>query len=81
MELLREEVDLKSRAMKLMKKYGKSKYKHNGIEILIEPGEETIKVKVRKAGEDVDDDETGAPDAPPVDSATDAVEGETLADA
>lgn len=63
MELSRQEVDLKTRAMKLMKKYGKTVYRHNGCEILIEPGEEVIKVKVKKE-QDLDADSNG-PDAPP----------------
>ena len=48
MDLTRQEVDLKARAMKLMKKYERTTYTHNRIEITIEPGEESIKVKVPK---------------------------------
>ena len=54
-ELNREEVELKTRALKLMHKYEKTVYKRNGIEIRIVPGDEAIKVKVAK-GADPDAD-------------------------
>jgi len=76
MDLTRQEVDLKARTLKLMKKYGKTKYQHNGILIEIEPGAETIKVRVKKVDELPDDADPDAPDAPPED-----LDGETLADA
>jgi len=81
MELTRQEVDLKARTMKLMKKYGKTKYQHNGILIEIEPGEETIKVRVKKVDELPDDVDADAPDSAPEDEGTEEIDGETLADA
>jgi hypothetical protein len=54
--LTREEVALKSQALTLMHKHNKSVYKRDGIEIILTPGEETIKVKVTKAGDDGGDD-------------------------
>lgn len=87
MDLLRQEVDLKARTLKLMKKHGKTKYKHNGIEITLAPGEETIKVKVRKpgedeGGEDIDaEDDVDTPVTAPDDVETDTVEDETLSNA
>ena len=50
-----EEANLKQQAMALMKKYKKKHYARDGIEITLEPGEETIKVKVKKA-KDAEDD-------------------------
>jgi len=81
MALTTQEVDLKARAMKLMKKYGKTTYRHNGIEITIEPGEESIKVRVKKPDEELDDADPDAPEEPPEDDGTEDVDGETLADA
>lgn len=91
MDLLRQEVDLKARTLKLMKKHGKTRYKHNGIEISITPGEETIKVKVRKPGDDdeeadgdalsTDVQDPEAPANPLDDEGTDTVEDETLSNA
>lgn len=52
-----EESNLKGAALKLMKKYDKQIYKHNGVEIIVTSGEEGIKVKVPKKGDGDDDDE------------------------
>jgi hypothetical protein len=57
MALNKDEHDLKQAALKLMKKYGKVIYRHEGIEIRVVPGEEDVKVKVRKPGEAQPDDE------------------------
>jgi hypothetical protein len=51
MEVGREEVTLKTQAIGLMKKFGKSVYKRDGIEITLVPGEETISVKVKRTAE------------------------------
>lgn len=53
-ELTREEVALKASAKTLMHKHGKTVYKHGGVSIRLIPGEEGIKVKVSKPGEDDD---------------------------
>lgn len=78
MALTNQEVDLKSRAMKLMKKYGKTTYKHNGVSIEIVPGDESIKVKVKLPSEEPNADDPNAPnDAPndaPDDEGTESVE-------
>lgn len=56
MELNKEEHELKAHTLKLMKKYEKTIYRHDGIEIRIVPGEEDVKVKVKKPGdEDADE--------------------------
>lgn len=51
-ELNRSEVELKATAIKLMHKYGKTIYRRDGIEIRLIEGDEDVKVKVKKAGED-----------------------------
>ena len=53
--LNKDEHALKTLALSLMKKYGKSLYRHEGIEIRVIPGEEDIKVKIKpaKEGEDM----------------------------
>lgn len=80
MDLTRQESELKQRTMKLMKKHGKTRYQHNGVLIEIEPGEETIKVRVKKPGDEPEDSDADAPAEAPEDEGTDDVE-ETLADA
>jgi hypothetical protein len=65
MELTQSEHTLKINALKLMKKYGKTIYRHNGVEILVIAGEDDVKVRVRKADETdagLDVDELDAPD-------------------
>jgi hypothetical protein len=59
MELTDREHGAKVLALKLMKKYDKTIYRHNGVEITVVPGEDDVKVRVKKAG----DDEAGAGDA------------------
>ena len=64
-ELTQREHDLKINTMRLMKKYEKTIYKHDGIEITIVPGEDDVKVRVKKTSDDdddvaVDDKEVGA---------------------
>lgn len=58
MELGRQEHILKGNALKLMKKYSKTIYKHGGVTIQVIDGEPDVKVKVKKPGED-DDAESG----------------------
>ena len=57
--LNKEEKSLKDTARRLMHKYKKTVYKHDGVEIRLVPGEEDVKVKVRSADadEDAGDDE------------------------
>jgi hypothetical protein len=65
MELTESEHTLKINALKLMKKYGKTVYRHNGVEILVITGEDDVKVRVRKGDDtaaDLDLDEP-APDS------------------
>ena len=50
--LSKEEGELKAGLLILMKKNGKTAYKHNGVEIWIELEEETVKVKIRKEEKD-----------------------------
>jgi hypothetical protein len=57
MELTEEEHTLKVHALKLMKKYEKTIYRHNGVEITVVPGEDDVKVRVKKAGDDEDADQ------------------------
>jgi hypothetical protein len=56
--LTTEEVACKQRVMALMHEHQKTVYKRNGIEIRLEPGEETVKVKIRAT-----DAEEGTADA------------------
>jgi hypothetical protein len=56
MALNAEEAELKKHALTLMHKYDKTIYRHDGIEIRIVEGEEDVKVKVKKAGDDEDED-------------------------
>jgi hypothetical protein len=55
-DLNREEAELKASALELMHRFDKTIYKHDGIEIRLVAGEEDVKVKVRKAADDQDDD-------------------------
>jgi len=57
MALNAEEVGLKAKLLRLMKKYGKQTYHRNGIAIEIVVEEETVKVKIKKAGDDEDANE------------------------
>jgi hypothetical protein len=54
-ELAAREQALKIDALQLMKKFNKTIYRHDGIEIAIIPGEDDVKVKVKKAVDDDDD--------------------------
>lgn len=74
MDLTRQEVDLKSRTMKLMKRHGKTTYKHNGISIEVVAGDESIKVKVKLPSEEPNADDPNAPDDAPDDEGTESVE-------
>lgn len=56
MALNKEEAELKTHALKLMHKYDKTIYRHDGIEIRIVDGEEDVKVKVKKATDEDDPD-------------------------
>jgi hypothetical protein len=55
-DLNREEAELKASALELMHRFDKTIYKHDGIEIRLVAGEEDVKVKVRKATDDEDED-------------------------
>jgi hypothetical protein len=63
--LTKDEVDLKSRALNLMHKYGKTHYKRDGVEITLVPGEEDVKVRVKKEADAHDDDESDVAPTPP----------------
>jgi|SRR6185295_8380343 len=52
MELNKEEAELKTKVLGLMKKFNKTVYKRDGIEIRIVNGEEGVKVRVKKPGEE-----------------------------
>src|SRR5215471_10381704 len=56
MELTEREHSLKTHALKLMKKYDKTIYRHGGVEITVVPGEDDVKVRVKKPG---DEDQAG----------------------
>jgi hypothetical protein len=58
-ELNAEEHELKDHAKALMKKYDKTIYKHGGVEIRIVPGEDDVKVKIAKPGDEVEDTDDG----------------------
>jgi hypothetical protein len=64
-DLTREEGELKARAIALMHQFQKTIYKHDGIEIRLVAGEEDVKVKVRKATEDADDESVEIAEAQP----------------
>ena len=59
MQLTTREKELKVRTCDLMHKHKKTIYRHNGVEITLVPGEEDVKVRVKKADDDDDDDEEG----------------------
>lgn len=52
--LNKDEAELKASAIALMRKHGKTIYRHDGIEIRIIPGEEDVKVKVKPPKEEED---------------------------
>jgi hypothetical protein len=52
MELTQREHELKIHALKLMRKYEKTIYRHNGVEITLVHGEDDVRVRVKKAGGD-----------------------------
>jgi hypothetical protein len=56
MALTEEEADLKQTALALMRQYDKTVYRHEGIEIRIVAGEDDVKVKIRKAPHEENDD-------------------------
>ena len=58
--LNREDVGLKKSALRLMKKFGKVVYHRDGIEIRIVPGEDDIKVKIRKPIKEAEADDNTA---------------------
>jgi hypothetical protein len=59
MELTKEETELKAHAITLMHKFGKTIYRHNGIEIRLKPGEEDVTVRIKKKRGEDDDEEGG----------------------
>jgi phosphate starvation-inducible protein PhoH len=52
MELTQREHELKINALKLMHQYKKTIYRHNGVEITLVHGEDDVRVRVKKAGND-----------------------------
>lgn len=52
MELTQQESNLKGELLQLMKKHKRDTYECEGVEISIVHGEDTVKVKVHKAGDD-----------------------------
>lgn len=54
MELTRRESEVKEKALRLMKQYGKTVYRRNGLEIRLVTGEDDIKVKVKAPKDDED---------------------------
>jgi hypothetical protein len=63
MELTQREHALKVQTTSLMKKHGKTVYRHDGIEILLEQPEETVKVRVTREPA-VADTDAGGEDEP-----------------
>lgn len=59
MELNKEEAELKQHALQLMHKYDKTIYRRNGVEIRIVPGEDDVKVRIKKPGEEPEAAESG----------------------
>lgn len=58
-ELNASEANLKSAVLALMKKHGKTVYQHDGITITVIAEEETVKVRVKRAGDDNASEGTG----------------------
>ena len=61
MALIEQEVEAKELVRTLMHKEGKTKYKHNGIEIDLVPEGEKVKVRIKAEG---DQDDTPADNEP-----------------
>ncbi len=61
MDLTRREHELKANALRLMKKYDKTIYRHDGIEMTVIQGEEDIKVRVRKETDATTENDDDAP--------------------
>lgn len=59
MVLTKDESALKEQTRKLMAKYSKTIYRHNGIEIRIVAGEDDVKVKIKKPVEEGEAEEAG----------------------
>lgn len=74
MDLTRREHELKANALRLMKKYDKTVYRHDGIEMLVISGEDDIKVRVRKEEDARDDDPIGGDAEPLTDAERDGLE-------
>jgi hypothetical protein len=62
--LNRDEANLKADLLRLMHEHKKTIYQRGNVTITIVQEEETVKVRVRKAVEDGDDDTEDADDAP-----------------
>jgi hypothetical protein len=62
MALTKQEVALKARTLALMQKYSRTTYRREGLEIERVTPDETVKVRVLKAGYAGDEDETDVPD-------------------
>jgi hypothetical protein len=71
---------LEQRALKLMKKHNKTVWKHDGVELVLVPGDERLRVRLIKGGGDAEV-ETGDSDDVPEEQDEGSEDGETLADA
>jgi hypothetical protein len=65
MALTKSERELKGRMLGLMHKFKRSAYRRDGLEITVEPGEESIHVKVKKHTEDEDESDAAPDEATP----------------
>lgn len=59
-ELTTQEVDLKSKLIKLMHKHNKETYEYNGISITLVHEDETVKVRVKKNSDETEATAVGA---------------------
>lgn len=71
MELTKREAEIKQTALKLMHKFDKTIYRHDGIEIRLVPGEEDVKVRIKKPG---DDEENGGEESVEIDASGEPAE-------
>lgn len=70
MALTKSESELKQQAIALLKKHHKTHYRRGGIELTLVPGEDTLRVRVKR------DDDADAPDAALPADPVDADDGE-----
>src|SRR5215813_13445957 len=55
--LTEREVALKREALNLMRKYNKTVYRSNGVEIVVVPGEDSVRLKLAKGSHDDEHDD------------------------